>query len=222
MSVKDDLNAVKQELNTEEQFLESLIKTERVLKKYKYPLIIGVLLIVLAFVVVKVNDYLTYQKKLTANRAYLAIEKNPNDKKAKEILKEKNPKLYNLLIAREQMNRGEEIKSIDGLDEIQKSLINYFLASKSENIETLSTYANSDIALIKDFAILQEGFLFLKEGKREVALNKFSEISVDSPLKAIAEALSHYKITEVKEIAPQPKEIKKITLPNLTIPKEEK
>ncbi len=222
MSVKDDLNAVKQELNTEEQFLESLIKTERVLKKYKYPLIIGVLLIVLAFVVVKVNDYVTYQKKLTANRAYLAIEKNPNDKKAREILKEKNPKLYNLLIAREQMNRGEEIKNIDGVDEIQKSLINYFLASKSEKIEPLSTYANSDIALIKDFAILQEGFLFLKKGKREVALNKFSEISVDSPLKPIAEALSHYKITEVKEIAPQTKDVKKITLPNLTIPKEEK
>ena len=35
MAIKDDIDSIKEELNTQEQFLENIIKSERFLKKYK-------------------------------------------------------------------------------------------------------------------------------------------------------------------------------------------
>ena len=35
MAIKDDIDSIKEELNTQEQFLENIIKSERFFKKYK-------------------------------------------------------------------------------------------------------------------------------------------------------------------------------------------
>ena len=40
MAIKDDIDSIKEELNTQEQFLENIIKSERFFKKYK-KIIIG-------------------------------------------------------------------------------------------------------------------------------------------------------------------------------------
>ena len=42
MAIKDDIDSIKEELNTQEQFLENIIKSERFFKKYK-KIIIGAL-----------------------------------------------------------------------------------------------------------------------------------------------------------------------------------
>ena len=48
MGLKDNLKAVKNELNTEEQFIENFIKGERFIRKYKF-YISAVVIILVAF-----------------------------------------------------------------------------------------------------------------------------------------------------------------------------
>ena len=192
MSLKENIEAVKTELNTEEQFLESMIKFERVFKKYKYYFITLAVVIILFTIGYNIQNYLNQQRLNASNSAFIKLQKDPNDKTAIATLKENNNRLYTLLTMQTLMKEG---KSIDksSLDDIQKSLLEYYEASSSLNKEKLSAYANSDNPILKDFATLQEGYLFLKEKNFKTANIKFSQIPVNSPLKDISKSFSHYQ-----------------------------
>ena len=129
---------------------------------------------------------------IKTNQAYNTLLKNPQDKKSIEILKDTNPKLLAILEIKEQMNKNQKVTTKTD-DEILSSLVNYYNASKGGKIEDLSKYGNSKNSLLKDFASLQEGYLFLKDKNKETADVKLSEIPLNSPLINIATALKHYK-----------------------------
>ena len=110
MSMKENVNFVKDELNSEEKFLEGFVKVERFYKKFK-SLILGVggLVIVLA-IAFSVNSYMEDENKIKANIAFDKIILNPNDKDALATLKETNKNLYNVALF---LQAKEENKSAD-------------------------------------------------------------------------------------------------------------
>jgi len=124
LSLKENIEAVKTELNTEEQFLESMIKFERVFKKYKYYFITLAVVIILFTIGYNIQNYLNQQRLNASNSAFIKLHKDPNDKTAIATLKENNNRLYTLLTMQTLMKEG---KSIDksSLDDIQKSLLEY-------------------------------------------------------------------------------------------------
>ena len=192
MSLKENIEAVKTELNTEEQFLESMIKFERVFKEYKYYFItiaVGVVLFTIGY---NIKNYLDEEKLSAANSAFISLQKDPNDKTAIATLKENNSKLYGIFRMQTLIKSGKTVDK-NSLDDIQKSLVEYYEASNSLSKEKLSAYANSDNSILKDFATLQEGYLFLKEKNSKTANIKFSQIPVNSPLKDITKSFNHYQ-----------------------------
>ncbi|MBF0984133.1 MAG: hypothetical protein HXK63_03205, partial [Campylobacter sp.] len=50
MALKDDIESVKKEIGTEEQFLESVIKSEIFVRRYKKPLIFLAAILIVVFV----------------------------------------------------------------------------------------------------------------------------------------------------------------------------
>ena len=197
MSIKEDLKAVKEELNTEEQFLEGLIRAERFYKKYKKPLVAVVVVAVVAFVAFSIKAYIDESNLKATNEAYLKLIKDPNDTSAAKVLKEKNIKLYyayRLQVAskKSDVNIFKEVK--DGAkDEYLSDLAAYQLASLSKKSNDLNSYIdNSKAGLLKNFALLQDAYLLLKDGKKDQAKIKLSSIEIDSPLKNIAKNLEYY------------------------------
>ena len=197
MSIKEDLKAVKEELNTEEQFLEGLIRAERFYKKYKKPLVAVVVVAVVAFVAFSIKAYIDESNLKATNEAYLKLIKDPNDTSAAKVLKEKNIKLYyayRLQVAskKSDVNIFKEVK--DGAkDEYLSDLAAYQLASLSKKSDDLNSYIdNSKVGLLKNFALLQDAYLLLKDGKKDQAKIKLSSIEIDSPLKNIAKNLEYY------------------------------
>ncbi len=197
MSIKEDLKAVKEELNTEEQFLEGLIRAERFYKRYKKPLIAVVVVAVVAFVAFSIKAYIDESNLKATNEAYLKLIKDPNDTSAAKVLKEKNIKLYyayRLQVAskKSDVNIFKEVK--DGAkDEYLSDLAAYQLASLSKKSDDLNSYIdNSKAGLLKNFALLQDAYLLLKDGKKDQAKIKLSSIEIDSPLKNIAKNLEYY------------------------------
>lgn len=197
MSLKEDLKAVKEELNTEEQFLEGLIRAERFYKKYKKPIIALAAVCVIAFIGFSIKSYMDEANLKAANIAYLKLIKNPNDSEAAKTLKDKNINLYYAYKLQVSSKNGDvkalqEVKN--GAKDIYISdLADYQLASLSKKPTALSGYVDSSKAgLLKNFALLEDAYLLLKEKKNDQAKIKLSSIELDSPLKNIAKNLEHF------------------------------
>jgi len=190
LGLKDNLDAVKQEIGAEEQFLESIIKGERFFKKYKKIIISTIIVLIVAGVSYSVMDFLNNKRLNESNKAYLSLKANPNDKKALEILKSKNERLYNFY-------RFEvAIKNSDKA--VLKELSSY---SKDPVISDLSSYEFASLEgktpkksiLLGGFVNLQNGYNKLKEDKITEARVEFAKISLNSPLKNVANSLEHYQ-----------------------------
>ena len=87
LALKDDIEGVKKEIGTEEQFLESIIKSELFIKKYKKPIIALVAIAILGFVGYYGNLFLENRRIDSANALYSELLKNPNDDAKKAELK---------------------------------------------------------------------------------------------------------------------------------------
>lgn len=81
LALKENLDAVKQELGSEEQFLESMIKGERFFKKYKFPIIGGVGLVIALGIGYAVMTSVNASNLEASNKAYLALLKTKTIKR---------------------------------------------------------------------------------------------------------------------------------------------
>ena len=184
MAIKENIDAIKQGLSTEEQFLEGMIKGERIYKKYKWPLIIGAAVLVVGFVGYALMSTMKEKRITQANVAYLALVKNPNDEAALKTLKEASTPLYSTYLASQALDSNDkaalEAVLASDTDALLKDLASYQLTGKNSGI-------------LSNLAALQEGYLKLEEGDVDGANSAFGKIELTSPLQNIVKNLQHYQ-----------------------------
>lgn len=190
MGLKENIKAVKEEISTEEQFLEGMIKSERFFNRNKKYIISALVLLALGAGGYAINDVMSSQRLKVSNAAYQALLKDANNTAALETLKAKNPKLYAMYTFETALAKGD----IEALTQVSLSKDNPILAD-------LATYQLSQLdankapkgELLSGMVLLQEGYELLKEKKVEEARLKFAQIETNSPLKQIAKNLEHYQ-----------------------------
>lgn len=197
MSLKENISMVKDELNAEEKFFENAVRTERFVKKYRAQLI-GIAVAIVIVVGANVTyDYVQNSKAKASNAALSALQANSDNKEALAILKEQNPKLYDLYmlsiaINSSDINKLKELKSSKALG--VADLASYQAASLEKNINDLNSYSNTNDAIYKDMAAVQSAVLLMQSNKAEQAHRKLASISSDSPVFEIAQSLMHYGV----------------------------
>lgn len=184
MAIKDDVNDAKKILDSESQFLESIVRSEIFVRKYKKPLITGLVCLIVAVAGYATVDYINNSKFKKANVAYNELLLNPNDEKAISVLKNNNTNLYTLFEFRKALDNNDskkiaELSKIEDIDPILKEIINYEMNKDSEEI--LNSYSS-----------FMKGYVLLKEGKIEEANQEFTKILPNSDLSKIANSLRHY------------------------------
>ncbi len=190
MSLKENIKSVKEEIGAEEQFLESIIKSERFYKKYKRQIQVLVVVVVLGGLGYAGFDIVKKRNLRLSNEAYEQLSKNPNDKKLATILKDKNINLYNVYIFKEAIKTN----NVEKLKEISKDKRNEILADISKyQLEQIQNSKVVDSKLLKGFSLLEEGFDLLKVNKITEAKLKFAQIDPNSPLSRIVKNLEHYQ-----------------------------
>ncbi len=192
MSLKDNMDFVKEELNSEEKFLESFVKIERFFKKYKQIIISVAAIIVLAIVAFSVTSYLKEQNKIKANIVFQELLKNPNDKKDLESLKDLNTRLYEIVLYSQKANE----KDITINTEFFKELLAYEKAVKEQNINKLNDVSMEKNFLLKEFAIFNRALILTENGKYQEAKDALKMIPETSQVKDLVALLNHYLITK--------------------------
>jgi hypothetical protein len=190
MDLKSGINEVKQELSGDEKLLEQAFHMERFFKKYKKPLIALALLAVLAVVGYKVNNYLADAKLQKANSAFLALQKDANNKEALNTLKANNPKLFALYSYSVAANSGDK----DKLSAVAKD--SKFLEDAVGYHLSVLEKAPKDSTYYKNLALVQKAYLLIKDGKKSDAKNILIQIPKDSAVAPVARLLEHYTITK--------------------------
>jgi predicted negative regulator of RcsB-dependent stress response len=196
LGLKENVDALKQELSAEEQFLESVIKAEGFFKKYKKLLIAGAAILVAGIVIYLTLDYIKNRDLTLANQALATLEKNPNNPEALKMLENKNPALYELFRFHKAVESGKVAKIVvaakESKDPVLKDLATYQGAALEADEPKLSAYTQKQDALLKELAVLDDAFLLFEAGKNEEARKRLAQIPVTSQLYAIVQRYAHY------------------------------
>jgi predicted negative regulator of RcsB-dependent stress response len=190
LGLKENIKAVKEEISTEEQFLEGMIKSERFFNRNKKYIISALVLLALGAGGYAINDVMASQRLKVSNAAYQALLKDANNSAALETLKAKNPKLYAMYTFETALAKGD----IEALTQVSLSKDNPILADLATyQLSQLDANKSPKGELLSGMVLLQEGYELLKEKKVEEARLKFAQIETNSPLKQIAKNLEHYQ-----------------------------
>jgi len=197
LSLKENIEMVKDELNSEEQFFEKAVQTERFVKRYKKPLIGIVAATIIVIATGTVYD-ITQQNKIdTSNAALNVLMTEPNNKEAQEQLKSLNPKLFDVW----SFSQALKTKDRDTLRALQASkalvvadLSEYELAAIDEDEAALESYTQKSGALLKDLAQIEAAVILMNKGEKDAARAKLSMIDINSPVYQLAQSLAHYGV----------------------------
>ncbi len=193
MSIKENVDFVKDELNSEEKFLESVVKVESFYKRYK-ALIIGLgSIAVVAIIAISINNYNNEKNKIAANIAFDKVIADPKDIEALNTLKETNNKLYEVAMYLQAKKDGNypatNIPYLKELSEYKKALTN-------KNVEKLNTLSMQSDFLLKEFAIFNRALVLVEQGKYEEAKVALKLIPQSSKASELSKLLEHYLLTK--------------------------
>ena len=197
VSLKENIEMVKEELNSEEQFFEKAVQTERFVKKYKKPLIGIVTAAILVIGVGTAYDINQQSKVDASNKALNVLMTDANDQAAQEQLKSLNPKLYDVWT----LSQALKSKDQDSLRSLQSSkalvvadLAEYELAAIQEDESALQTYSQKSSSLLKELAMIEEAVLLMNNGDKAAAKAKLMMVDINSPVYQLAQTLAHYGV----------------------------
>ena len=190
MSLKDNVDYIKEELSSEEKFLESSLRVEKFYKKYKF-IIFGIIGIsILFFVVTSVMDYSAKNTKIKANIAYESVLENPKDITTLNELKSLNEKLYE--IALYKTNQENTKVNVIYLKDLQA----YKEAVKKNDIIAIDTLIASQDFLLKDFALLTKSLMLIEKQDYAKAKQVLKMVPDDSQVAQLVTMIQHFLITK--------------------------
>lgn len=197
MSLKTNIDMVKEELTSEEKFFEKAVVTEKFVKKYKNVMIGSVVAIAL-FVAGNIAYTINKQNTIDeANRTLLELQTNPDNSIALSRLEELSPTLkdvwlYSQAIVSKDMDALSKLKDSQAI--MVSDLSQYEVAQNANDVSKLEEYASKQDAVYRDLAYIQSAVILMNDKKIDEAHEKLSMIGIDSPLAQVAKSLMHYGV----------------------------
>lgn len=191
------MQALKEELNSEEKFFESAVRTERFVKKYQKPMIASVVVLLLA-----IGGSVGYQmvrdaKAQRANTALNTLLMNPADQNALKELSSQGGSLYELYSLSVAL-RENDVKTLQTLQHASSSevadIASYESAVLSKDDKALESYSKKQGSIYQELAVIELAVLSIQKGDSKTAHNSLVSIKEDSAVYPLAQMLSHYGV----------------------------
>jgi hypothetical protein len=197
LNLKENIQAVKDELNSEEKFFENAIRTERFVKKYQKPLIVSVAALVIGLSSYIAYDFYADNQVKKANEALSVLLLNPSDTAALKTLGDSSEELYDLYRLSKALKEND--RKVLGVLKGSKSLevsdiATYENAIMSGDMKNLEVYSKQQNRLYQELAVVELAVAALKKGEIKTAQQQLLAIKQESPLYAVAQNLNHYGV----------------------------
>ncbi len=194
MSIKNDIEMVKEELTSEEKFFEKSVITEKFVKKYKNVIIGSVVVIVVAVVANIAYDANKASTLTAANEAYNKLQSGSFDQATLARLESLSPSLHDAYLYSKAI-ADKDLKSLEALKNSKSVLIGDLATYESaKNSSEFTSYSLKQDAVYKELAQIQNAILLMNEGKTQKAHEILRLIGSNSPLAKVASALLHYGV----------------------------
>jgi len=191
MSLKENVQYIKEEISSEEKFFESFFKLEKFYKKYKYLIILVVVGTLAYFVSSNVISYINEQNAIEANTAYNKLLKSSNDTQSIKILKEKNSKLLELA---NYINSKDNTKDINII--YLKQIALYNKAIKNNDIKSLDKLIINPEFVLRDYAIFNKALIQAENKQYKKAKTTLNSIQKESAVTTLSNMLKHFLLTK--------------------------
>ena len=188
MSLKENVDYIKEEISTQESFIENFFKLEKFYKKYKIAIISIAIVCIVAVVGTLVLNYVVEQNRIAANDAFNNCLENPNNKTALEDLKSKDENLYKIAM---YVNNKTEIDI-----EFFKELSVYSKAMEKEDLVELGKVTQNQKFLLKDFALFNKALIQAQKANYKEAKATLKLIPLTSNVSSLVKMLEHYMMTK--------------------------
>jgi hypothetical protein len=191
MSLKENVDYIKDEISNEEKFFESFFKIEKLWKKYKLLIIVLVVAILAYFIGNNIYSYVQQQNTAAANKAYNTLLKNPKDSAAIKVLEEKNQKLLNIAMYKTSKDyKGTtNVLFLDGIIKMNQAI-------KNEDIQALNKLILDPNFVLKDYALFNKALILTNKKDYKKAKETLNNISKDSQVNTLADLLKHYLLNK--------------------------
>lgn len=189
MSLKENVDYVKDELSSEEKFLEGFVKVERFYKKNRLIIILAIIVVVSIIAGAYITKSIQATNKLEANIAFNKILENPKDTQALDTLKQNNEQLFQLAKYIQDKNYDIQVKYL-------KELVEYKKALEKNDVKKLNSISMQNDFLLKEFAIFNKALILTNEGKYEDAKATLKLIPSNSKVNDLVNVLKHYLVTK--------------------------
>ncbi len=197
MSIKNNIEMVKEELSSEEKFFEKSVITERFVKKYKN-VIVGT--VVAVVVLVGANVAYDINKESTVSAANDVLNELELDSSNKELLprlKLLSPDLHDVFVYSKAVVE-KDLKTLESLKSSGAILIGdlatYESLQNTKDASLFESYSLRQDAIYQDLARVQSAILLINSGEINKAHEKLLLISDTSSLSKVAKALLHYGV----------------------------
>jgi len=197
LSLKENMQALKIELNSEEKFFESAVITERFIKKYQKPMIASVVAVILVVVGSIAYQMINDAKVERANQALNTLLMNPADKNALKELASQDKSLFELYSLSKAL-RENDLKALQTLQSASSpevaDIASYEHAVLSKDDKGLDSYSKKQGSLYQDLAVLELAVVSIQKGDAVGAHSSLLSIKEDSAIYPLAQMLSHYGV----------------------------
>jgi len=197
LSLKENMQALKEELNSEEKFFESAVRTERFVKKYQKPMIASVMVLLLGLGGSVAYQMIHDAKVERANMALNTLLINPSDQKALKELSSEGGPLYELYSLSRAL-RENDLKTLQTLQSATSSevadIASYESAALSKDDKALEAYTKKQGSIYQELAVIELAVLSIQKGDSKAAHTSLELIKEESAVYPLAQMLSHYGV----------------------------
>jgi len=197
LNLKENMQALKEELSSEEKFFESAVRTERFVKKYQKPMIASVIVLLLGLGGSAVYQMVHDAKVERANTALNTLLMNPSDQNALKELSSQGGSLYELYSLSKAL-RDNDVKTLQTLQSASSSevadIASYESAVLSNDTKALDTYSKKQGSIYQELAVIELAVSSIQKGDSKAAHNSLALIKEDSAVYPLAQMLSHYGV----------------------------
>lgn len=191
------MQALKEELSSEEKFFESAVRTERFVKKYQKPMVVSVIVLLLGLGGGVAYQMIHDAKVERANAALNTLLMNPMDQNALKELSSQGGSLYELYSLSKAL-RENDLKTLETLKGASSSevadIASYENAVLSNNDKALDAYTKKQGSIYQELAVIELAVLSIQKGDSKTAHASLALIKEDSVVYPMAQMLRHYGV----------------------------